>query len=214
MNLLDFRQDPVYKAKTEPEAIEVPNMLFAMVDGKGAPDAESRENSEFQEAKQILYSIVRTIKTWDKVHHVPPRGYTHFSIAPVEGLWWTRNGHLLDLDYPEDWNWSAMIRLPEFVTPEFFQQVVSELGTNEQSAIYTKAHLQHFNEGKAVQIMHVGPYDQEEKDKNRMLSFARDGGYELRGRYHEVYFGDPGETSLEELKTIIRYPVKEHLGVS
>ncbi|MGZ5488244.1 MAG: GyrI-like domain-containing protein, partial [Candidatus Aminicenantales bacterium] len=33
-------------------------------------------------------------------------------------------------------------------------------------------------------------------------------GYRLRGRHHEIYFGDPRRSAPEKLKTIIRQPVE------
>jgi hypothetical protein len=57
--------------------------------------------------------------------------------------------------------------------------------------------------------MHVGPYAAETPTIDRLHSFVAEQGYELRGRHHEIYMGDPQRTAPERLKTIIRHPVRE-----
>ena len=62
MDLIDFKKDLTYKAKTDPAIIDVPEMLFVMVDGKGAPDSSDEGETEFQTAMQILFGVVYTNK--------------------------------------------------------------------------------------------------------------------------------------------------------
>lgn len=207
METIDFRKDPTYKAKTEPAIINVPKMLFVMVDGKGAPEGSAGANTEFQEAMQALFGVVYTIKFWDKKHSAPA-GYAKFTMAPLEGIWWMEGTGGFDMARPDDWRWTVMLRLPEFVTPAYFKQVVDELIEKKQSDVYKKARLEYMQEGECVQLMHIGPYDQEQPNIEKMHAFAKEQGYELRGRHHELYFGDPRRTSPEKLKTILRQPVQ------
>jgi hypothetical protein len=205
---IDYKKDPTYKAKTEPEIIDIPKMLFVMVDGKGAPDASGTANTEFQSAMQVLFGVVYTIKFWDKKHPAPP-GYAKFTMAPLEGLWWMEGGISFDMAKPDDWRWTVMIRLPEFVTPEYFKQVVGELIDKKQSDIYKLGRLEYFEEGSCVQIMHIGPYDQEGPNIDKMHAFAKESGYKLAGKHHELYFGDPRRTVPEKLRTILRQAVQK-----
>jgi hypothetical protein len=188
MQAIDYKQDPTYKAKTQPQLIDIPKMLFVMVDGEGAPEAAGTGQTQFQAAMQVLFGIVYMVKFWDKKYK-PPKNYTKFSLPPVEGLWWTKSGRPFDLSVPDDWQWTLMIRLPEFVTPDYFKQVVDELIVKKQSDIYKNARLAHFEEGKCVQIMHIGPYDQELPNIEKMHAFASDNGYKAVGKHHELYFG-------------------------
>ena len=40
-----------------------------------------------------------------------------------------------------------------------------------------------------------------------MQAFAEERGFQLRGRHHEVYLGDPRRARPEKLKTVLRHPV-------
>jgi hypothetical protein len=42
----------------------------------------------------------------------------------------------------------------------------------------------------------------------KIKAFADENGYRLRGRYHEIYLGDPRRSAPEKLKTILRHPVE------
>lgn len=202
MKTINFRNDPIYKAKTVPEVVRVPDMLFVMVDGAGQPEG----NPMFQEAMQILYGIIYTIKFWDK-KHTPPPHYAKFSLTPLEALWWMKQGKDFDPERPDEWRWTVMIRVPEFVTPEFFKQVVDELIVKKQSDIYQKARLEYLHEGEVVQLMHIGPYNAEESDITKLKKFASKAGYRTTGKHHELYFNDPRRTKPENLKTILRHSV-------
>ncbi len=206
MKTYDFKKDATYKAKQKPEVITVPNMLFVRVDGEGAADLAVAENPAFQQAVQVLYGIVYTLKFWHKKHETPP-GYGAFSVAPLEGLWWMKNGGNFDMNAVGDWRWSLMLRVPEFVTPELFKTIVDELVDKKHDEGYRKARLEWFEEGESVQLMHVGPFDQEAPNIELLHVFAHEQGYKLRGRHHELYFGDPRRSAPEKLKTILRQPV-------
>ncbi len=209
METIDFRKDTTYKANTQPAIITVPKMRFVMVDGHGGPEASDQSETEFQKAMKALFGIVYTIKFWDKKYD-PPKGYAKFNMAPVEGLWWSGSGDGKDFDMtrPGDWRWTVMLRVPDFVTPEFFSQVVDECINSKHDDVYRNARLEDYDEGLAVQIMHIGPYNQEAPNINKMHQFAFDNGYELVGRHHELYFGDPRRSAPEKLRTILRQPIK------
>ncbi len=42
----------------------------------------------------------------------------------------------------------------------------------------------------------------------RLHEFVAEQGYELCGRHHEIYLGDPRRTAPERLKTVLRHPVR------
>jgi len=122
-------------------------------------------------------------------------------------LWWTESGRNFDLAEPADWGWTVMLRLPEFVTQEYFTEVVKNLIDRKKSDMFKLARLERFHEGTSVQIMHIGPYDQEQPNIEKMHAFARANGYDITGKHHELYFGDPHRTAPEKLRTILRTPI-------
>lgn len=208
MESIDFKKDPTYKAKLTPEIVTIPAMMFVMVDGEGAPDADESASTNFQAAMQIIYGIVYGIKFWDKKHPAPA-GYAKFTMPPIEAQWWTKSGQTFDLNNPDDWVWTAMHRLPEFVTPAYFAEVVNELVAKKKTDIFRKAKLKQFDEGLSVHIMHHGPYDEEQPTIETMHAFAKEQGYGLVGKHHELYFTDPRRTAPEKMRTILRQPVKK-----
>jgi len=204
--MIDFKKDPLYKATPTPAVVDVPAMTFVTVDGTGAPDAGPEHASQFQDAMQIIYGVAYTVKFWDKKYPAP-KGYDKFTMPPLEALWWMKSGQDFDMKKPNDWCWTAMHRLPEFVTPAYFKKLIPVLIASKKSDIYQKAKLTKFAEGKAVQILHIGPYDQEGPNIAKLHAFATENGLKLRGKHHELYFGDPRRTDPKKLKTILRQPV-------
>lgn len=63
-------------------------------------------------------------------------------------------------------------------------------------------------EGRCVQVLHVGPYDQEPATIEAMRACAEANGLSLKGPHHEIYFSDPRRVSSARLKTILRQPVR------
>ncbi len=206
MQTIDFKKDPTYKAKTSPQIVTIPPMTFVMVDGHGAPESKDDTPTEFQEAFGIIYGIVYTIKFWDKKHPTPP-GYAKFSMPPAEALWYMADGSDFDMTKPSKWSWTLMHRVPDFVSPQYFGEVVAAVSEQKKSDVFKRARLQVFEEGECVQIMHIGPYSEEAKDIATMHQYAKEQGYRLHGKHHELYFGDPRRSAPEKLKTILRQPV-------
>lgn len=201
---IDFvKQDKLfYNAPTEPAIVEVPPMRYLMYDGQGVPE----NNPEFQRAFQALYGVAYTIKFMPKLGDVPP-GYRDFKVPPPEGLWWMADGQPFDQSRPRDWRWTLMIRVPDFVTPQVADTAIAEMVIKKKDEVYRRLRLETLDEGPAVQLLHIGPYDSEQDSLARMDAFAADQGYTYTGKHHEIYFGDPNRTKPEKLKTILRHPV-------
>lgn len=203
--LVDLKNDPLYRAVTKPAYVEVPEMPFILVEGTGAPKSKSGETN-FQRALQVLFTIIYTIKFWDK-KHVAPVNYAAFTVPPIEALWWTESGGSFDATPSDEWHWRAMLRVPEFVNDRFFKEVVREVMNQKAEKSFLEARLERIKEGPSIQMMHIGPYDQERRSIDRLLTFAERHNLAIAGKHHELYFSDPRRTAPEKLKTVIRYPV-------
>ena len=59
-----------------------------------------------------------------------------------------------------------MIRQPEFVTEEVFKWSCEELKRKKPQIDTLKAYFETFTEGLCVQMMHIGPFDDEPKHLN------------------------------------------------
>jgi hypothetical protein len=178
-------------------------MLFLMIDGKGDPSAQ-----DFQLAVEALYSVAFTLKFWSK-KHAAPAGYFEYSMAPLEALWWFEGyGDMFTPDIPRsEWQWTAMIRQPEFVSEGLIKEVAEEVAKKKPNPKLASARLEEFEEGCAVQIMHIGPYSAEWDNIRKMHDFMAANGYVSAGKHHEVYLGDPRRTAPEKLRTVLRHPV-------
>lgn len=207
MEVLDFKKEAVYKAGVQPRVVDVPEMLFVTAAGAGLPDASRKAQQQFQEAIGALYAVVYTLKFWDKKHDVP-QGYAKWTATPLEGLWWTTAGHNFDTADPNEWQWKLMLRVPPFVTSELFAAVTHEVSTKKPNVVLNGIQLEKFYEGRSVQMLHVGPYDAEQPTIAALHDFAKQHGYALAGKHHELYIGNPRRTRPEKLRTILRHPVR------
>ncbi len=106
-----------------------------------------------------------------------------------------------------------MIRLPKFVTQEVFDWAIEE-ATKKKDLDFSDVEFITYDEGDVIQCMHVGSYDYEPKTIEKIKQFASDNNLKLDFRnnrkHHEIYLSDPRRTKPENLKTIIRIPVKKY----
>ena len=102
-----------YLPPKKPHLITIPRMNFVAVHGKGDPNAPG---GAYQEAMGVLYGIAFTIKMSYKGSHKMD-GYFEYVVPPLEGLWHQKGVDGVDYAHKETFEWTSMIRLPEFVTP-------------------------------------------------------------------------------------------------
>ena len=106
-----------------------------------------------------------------------------------------------------------MIRQPVFVTPEVFEAAKAALSKKKPGLNTSMAQLIKLNEGLCVQVMHIGPYDDEPATIAAMEQYVVDNGYAIdlndNRRHHEIYLSDPRKTAPEKFKTVIRHPIRK-----
>ena len=209
--VFDFKKEfkDLYLPKTKASVVDVPKMLFIMVDGKGNPNT----SKEYKNALEVLYGISYAIKM-SKMTGTQPEGYFDYVVSPLEGLWWGEDGYfdgksIVDKD---KLHWTSMIRQPDFVTQEVFNEAKRVLSKKKPEIDLSIARLVSFTEGLCAQIMHIGSYDDEPATIEALNQFIINEGYinditEIR-RHHEIYLSDPRKTLPEKLKTVIRHPIK------
>ena len=131
---------------------------------------------------------------------------------PLEGLWHQKGVDGVDYAHKETFEWTSMIRLPEFVTPEAFDWAVQE-ATAKKKKDFSKAEFLTYDEGLCVQCLHIGPYDEEPKTLAQMDAFAVEQGYRLDFSetrfHHEIYLSDPRRAAPGTPKTVLRHPIRE-----
>ena len=210
MKKIDYKKEyrELYLPKQEPMLINVPKITYVTVCGKGDPNT----CEEYKEAIELLYGISYTIKmskmTDDKID-----GYFEYVVPPLEGLWWLdKKPEDLFISDKNKFYWKAMIRLPEFVTVNVFEIAKNKLKIKKPNLDINKINYEEIEEGKCVQIMHIGSYDSEITSIKKIYDFIDENGLEIDINdyrlHHEIYLSDSRKTKVENLKTVIRYPVK------
>ncbi|MFS0782825.1 GyrI-like domain-containing protein [Bacillus sp. 1P06AnD] len=215
-NKVDYKkkEKSFYMPGKKPELIEIPEMSFIMVDGKGDPNQES---GEYPAAIELLYGLSYAIKM-SKMGPGPLPGYFEYVVPPLEGLWWMEGSSGIDRERKHLFRWTSMIRQPEFVDEGIFRWACGELKKKKPMLDVSKAYFATWKEGLCVQMMHMGSYDAEPATIFQMEQYIethqlingiteeKDG--RIR-RHHEIYLSDPRRTKTENLKTVIRIPVRK-----
>lgn len=196
-----------YLPPRKPGIVTVPEMHFIAVNGKGDPN---EPEGEYKAALGMLYAIAFTIKMSYKGSH-KIEGYFPYVVPPLEGLWRQGDGGMIDYAHKENFEWTSMIRLPEFVTGEEFDWAVRE-ATEKKKQDFSKVQFFTYDEGTCAQCMHIGSYDEEPETIRLMQEYMREQGYEEdfsdSRLHHEIYLSDPRRVAPEKLRTVVRHPVK------
>ena len=211
MSKLDYKKEfkDLYQPKIKPSLVDVPEMTFISVNGSGNPNT----SIEYKDAIEVLYGLSFTIKM-SKMSGNRPEGYFEYVVPPLEGLWFS-DGISYDGMNVSDKNkfkWISMIRQPEFVTDEVFENAKTALARKKPLLDLSKAKLEKIHEGLCVQVMHKGSYDSEAGSIKKIKDFISSNGYtedfsDVRF-HHEIYLSDPRRCAQVNLRTVIRHPVK------
>jgi hypothetical protein len=209
-SVIDYKKEnkDLYLPKSKPAMIDVPEMQFVAVEGKGNPN---EENGEYQQAVSVLYGIQYTVKMSKKGSNAP-KGYFDYVVPPLEGFWWLDNEEAFSIGDKSRYCWLSAIRLPEFVDNKVFEWACDEVGKKKNIDV-SKAQLLKIKEGLCVQCLHIGPYDDEPETLKLMNDFISGNGLQNamndKRRHHEIYLSNPLKTDTSILKTILRIPVKK-----
>lgn len=207
-DIKDYKKEykDLYSPKTAPVLIEIPEIQFVSVVGRGNPNDR---DGEYQKAMELLYAVSYAIKMSKKGKEIPD-GYFDYVVPPLEGLWWVDSKD--DVSSKSKYTWNSLIRLPEFVDEHVFQWACNEV-TKKKKIETEKAAYIKIKEGLCVQCMHTGPFDDEPKTIKLIDRFIEANNllhdiHEKRW-HHEIYLVDPRKTEPEKMKTVLRIPVKK-----
>lgn len=205
---IDFKkeQKDLYQPKIIPSIIDVPEMTFIAVGGKGDPNI----STEYAAAVELLYGLSYTIKMGNKM-------VLEYVVPPLEGFWKVDDeqfkGGGASISDKSKFIWTMLIRQPDFVTEEVFETAKIAFTKKKPGIDLSKARLIKLTEGLCVQVMHIGSYDDEPATITMMNKYAVENGCEIdinkERLHHEIYLSDPRKVAPEKLKTIIRHPIKQ-----
>lgn len=189
-----------YVAPKQPQLVEIETAKYLAVSGRGEPGGE-----EFTAKIGALYGMAYTIKMTRKF-----AGGQDYVICKLQCQWWLDDDRQdFSTTPPEQWHWKLLIRTPDFVQRNELDKAVKKLLEKGKEPEVRLVKFESFTEGLCVQMLHVGPYDQEHETISKMAVFAEQKNLEFCGRHHEIYLSDPRRIPPERLKTILRHPVRK-----
>lgn len=203
MAKLDLKKDwqhlyrPSAKVVT---VVDVPALNYLMVDGRGDPNMARA----YVEAVEALYAVAYALKFKIKKG---PTGLD-YAVMPLEGLWWVDDMRQFSVKDKAAWQWTMMILQPELVTAPLFAETIGEVEKKKDLPALTMLRFESYLEGQAAQIMHLGPYADEEPTVTKLHDFIHAHGGERRGKHHEIYLKDPRKSAPGKLLTVIRQPFR------
>ena len=204
----DFKKEykELYNPKSKPVVINVPKINYISVRGEGNPN---EVGGAYQQAIGVLYAIAYTLKMSYKTDY-KIEGFFEYVVPPLEGFWWQNNVEGVDYADKSSFNWISVIRLPDFVSKTDFEWAV-ETATKKKKIDCSSAEYLTIDEGLCVQIMHLGPFDDEPKSVALMDAYIDENGYkndisDIR-LHHEISLSDARKVAPEKWKTVIRHPI-------
>jgi len=180
--------------------VEVPTMSYLMADGIGNPNT----SKQYKDAVEALFSVSYKIKFIIKKGDIA----VDYGVMPLEGLWWMDNMKQFTVKNKAKWKWTAMIMQPQWVTQDLVDEGKGAAVKKKDLPAISKLRFEELDEGKCMQVLHTGPYVDEEPAIAGLHSTIEAEGLSLRGKHHEIYLNDMTRTASEKLKTIIRQPVQ------
>ena len=206
----DFKKEykEFYMPENKPEIVNVPKANYIAVRGKGNPN---EVGGAYQQAVGVLYAVAWTLKMSYKTDH-KIEGFIEYVVPPLEGFWWQDGVCGVDYSDKNSFNWISVIRLPDFITKADFDWAV-ETASEKKKMDCSSAEFLEVEEGLCVQIMHIGPFDNEPKTVAIMDAYLQKNGYvndinDVR-LHHEIYMSDARKVSPDKWKTVIRHPIKK-----
>ena len=107
----------------------------------------------------------------------------------------------------DDWNWTVMIMQPELVAESLVAEASEQVRIKKKTDFVDEVRFESYDEGRAVQILHIGPFDEEGPTIEKLHQFIEDSGHSLDGKHHEIYLSDIRRAAPEKWRTIIRQPI-------
>jgi hypothetical protein len=199
---IDFKTEiDAYRARRGRfDVVDVPDLQYLMIDGHGDPNT----GRAFADATEALYPLAYTVKFASK--QTLGRDYV---VMPLEGLWWADDMDAFTARRDKSWwDWTLMIMVPGWITAGLVAVAADRVAAKGNPTRLRDVRLAPLAEGRCVQTLHVGSYDDETDVLAEMHEKVIPGhGFTMVGKHHEIYLSDARKVAPEKLRTILRQPV-------
>ncbi|SOE20117.1 hypothetical protein SAMN06298216_0616 [Spirosomataceae bacterium TFI 002] len=197
----------IYIPKAKPEVIDVPEYQFAVISGEGNPNSPA-----FQEHIVALYTISYALKMGLKKREDKPTNYVDWTVYPLEGVWDLnekgRQNYKGKIN-KDDLVFDLMIRQPDFISNDFFHEMLEFAKKKKPHKLLDKLEFKKIKEGRCIQMLHIGSYDNESASFEQMEAFAGSQNLVRKSKIHrEIYLSDFRKVAEEKLKTTLRFQLE------
>lgn len=198
------QEKDLYGAKQIPALITVPKQHYIMISGKGNPNDE-----DFSNRVAALYSLAYAIKMGFKAaakSAADTEAVHDFSVYPLEGVWKQKQGDDL---VKEELEYTIMIRQPDFITESMVSGALETVKKKKPNSLYEEIRFDDMQDGKCIEMLHVGAFDDEPASFEKMAQFAEENGLKRDESCHrEIYLSNANRVEKSKLKTILRFLVE------
>ncbi|MDQ6874977.1 MAG: GyrI-like domain-containing protein [Actinomycetota bacterium] len=179
--------------------VDVPDLQYISIDGGGDPNT----SPAYTDAIESLYAVAYPVKFASKSMG------RDFTVGPLEGLWRSTDVTAFNRRDKNAWEWTMMISQPVWITAVMIAEAREHAKRKEQRPGLDRICLRTLIEGRSVQILHIGAYDDEGPTLQRLhREYLPENGLTFNGDHHEIYLSDARRTEPEKRKTILRQPVR------
>ena len=154
-NKIDFKKElDAYRARQGRfSVVDVPDLRYLMIDGHGDPNT----GRAFTDAAEALYPLAYRLKFASKRNL--GRDYV---VMPLEGLWWADDMDAFTASRDKSrWDWTLMIMVPDWIDQDMFADATEQVAAKAGPRRLHEVRLGRLSEGRCVQTLHVGSYDDE-----------------------------------------------------
>jgi len=174
-------------------------MNFLMVDGEGDPNTAQSYRDALEGLYPLSYTVRFLVKKGSKA--------VDYGVMPLEGLWWADDMSTFSVEDKSKWKWTLMIMQPSYVKKAMVGTAIAQVKRKKNPIALSKVRFETFPEGKAAQIMHIGPFSEEGPTIEKVHNFIDECGRKRSGKHHEIYLSDIRKADPKKWKTIIRQPM-------
>lgn len=200
------KEKEIYLPKTKPEVIQIPEFQFLSIAGEGNPNSSSFADY-ISALYGVSYAIKMNLKKMEK-----PKGYMDYTVFPLEGVWDINEEAKKSFDgklNKDNLVFNLMIRQPDFVNESFVEEMIAFAKKKKPQPLLDQLRFENITDGKCVQMLHVGSFDDEPASFERMEAYAEEKGLSRKSKVHrEIYLSDFRKVPEEKLKTLLRFWVE------
>ncbi|PIE56238.1 MAG: hypothetical protein CSA34_04955 [Desulfobulbus propionicus] len=196
----------IYLPPKHPVIVDVPRFKYLAISGSGNPNSQ-----HFSEYVETLYAVSYAIRMSQK-KGLEPENFYEYTVYPLEGIWDIIEGAKKFSEgtiNKDELVFTLMIRQPDFVSAEFAEMAKEWAKKKKPLSHIQELSFFEISDGKCIQMMHLGSYDNEQKSFAIMNDFAQKNQLKRKSMKHkEIYISDPRKVVPEKLKTVLRFTVE------